>query len=121
MVAAVLLQLFAGFSDEDEDLIKTACELLRGDLYNAFFSVPINLPGTTFYRGLKVRQNIPTPLPGLSSGSSISNIPCCRPQNLELTVLSPTPQQRAFPGHMYCLLRRLKGLDINMSPSIVLT
>ncbi|CAM6086343.1 unnamed protein product [Calypogeia fissa] len=60
VVTIMLMNLFAGFSheDEDEELITQIYKLMDGSLKDAFISLPLNLPGTTFNKGLKAREEM---------------------------------------------------------------
>ncbi|CAM6102798.1 unnamed protein product [Calypogeia fissa] len=58
IVTSMIMNLFVGFSDEDEDLISQTYELVDGCLKHAFMCLPLNLPGTTFNKGLKGREEM---------------------------------------------------------------
>ncbi|CAM6102796.1 unnamed protein product [Calypogeia fissa] len=58
IVTSMIMNLFVGFSDEDEDLISQTYELVNGCLKHALVCLPLNLPGTTFNKGLKGREEM---------------------------------------------------------------
>ncbi|CAM6100942.1 unnamed protein product [Calypogeia fissa] len=58
IVTIMIMNLFAGLSDEDEELISQIYELMDGCLKQALICLPLNLPGTTFNKGLKGREEM---------------------------------------------------------------
>ncbi|CAM6100979.1 unnamed protein product [Calypogeia fissa] len=58
IVTIMIMNLFVGFSDEDDDLISQTYELVNGCLKHALVCLPLNLPGTTFNKGLKGREEM---------------------------------------------------------------